>query len=153
MRAVVGYLERFRLGLHHQKEEEQLFRRLRERTSAFDTELDELERQHERDRLLVAEMSGCVEALSAVAGDQARASAVQALHDVVAHYAAFSWEHLGREEAVILPAARRHLTAEDWADVDAAFARGSDSRRAGAMDPISRQLLSRVLELARSPTA
>src|SRR5262249_37614093 len=57
MREIIVYLEAFRVAEHHPKEEEHLFRRLRARTSAFDAELDELERQHERDRLLIGEMS------------------------------------------------------------------------------------------------
>jgi hypothetical protein len=72
MRAIVGYLERFRVAQHHPKEEDYLFRRLRARTPSFDAELDELERQHERDRLLVAAIAGRVEALSAAADDEAR---------------------------------------------------------------------------------
>ena len=142
MRAIVGYLERFRVAQHHPKEEDYLFRRLRARTPSFDAELDELERQHERDRLLVAAIAGRVEALSAAADDEVRASAVQALEDAVTDYAAFIWEHLGREEGVILPAARRHLTCADWAEIDAAFTNNTD--------PQFRQLFSRILDLARS---
>ena len=46
MRAIVRYVRQFPLELHHPKEEEQLFRRLRERTASCNAELDELERQH-----------------------------------------------------------------------------------------------------------
>jgi NAD(P)-dependent dehydrogenase (short-subunit alcohol dehydrogenase family) len=49
MRAIVRYLKDFPVALHHPKEDDYLFRLLRERTSSVDAELDELQRQHERD--------------------------------------------------------------------------------------------------------
>ena len=150
MGAVVDYLERLRVAQHHPREEDHLFRRLRARTSAFDAEIDELERQHDRDRHLVAVVAGRVKAVSAAVGDEARASAVRALEDAVSHYAAFIWEHLGREEGVILPAARRYLTVADWADIDAAFTSDADLRIDGCLETQSRHLFSRVLDLTRS---
>jgi hypothetical protein len=40
--------------------------------------------------------------------------ATLALEEGVTVYARFLWDHLGREEGVILPAAQRFLLAEDW---------------------------------------
>jgi len=150
MHALVGYLERVRVAQHHPREEHHLFKRLRARTSAFDAEIDELQRQHERDRELVAHVAGHVEAVSSAADRQARASAVRALEVAVTHYAAFIWEHLGREEGVILPAARRYLTVADWADIDAAFSGDANPRIGGPVNTRSQQLVSRILELSRS---
>ena len=50
------------------------------------------------------------------------------------HYTAFQWEHLGREEGVVLPAARRHLTEADWRAIDAAFSRGGSDGPPQATD-------------------
>jgi nucleotide-binding universal stress UspA family protein/hemerythrin-like domain-containing protein len=150
MDAVVYYLERMRVAQHHPREEDHLFRRLKARTSAFDAEIDELERQHNKDRHLVAVVAGRVRAVSAAVGDDARASAVRALEDAVSEYAAFIWEHLGREEGVILPAARRHLTVADWADIDAAFASDASLRTGGCLEVHSRHPLSHVFDLTRS---
>ena len=52
MRAIVRYLRAFPVALHHPKEEQHLFKRLRERTDSVNAELDELERQHRRDQQL-----------------------------------------------------------------------------------------------------
>jgi hypothetical protein len=49
MRAILHYLQQFPQQMHHPKEEDHLFARLRERTNSCHAELDELERQHERD--------------------------------------------------------------------------------------------------------
>jgi len=146
MRAIVRYLQQFPVRLHHPKEDEHLFARLRERTTSCDAELDELHRQHERDTLLVDALSQRVDALESSDG-QARIAATRALEDEVARYARFLWDHLGREEGVILPAAHRHLLPGDWAQIDAAFAANRDPLAGGA-DKEFRQLFSRIVNHA-----
>lgn len=146
MRAVVRYVQQFPVKLHHPKEEEHLFPRLRERTTSCDAELDELARQHDRDEQLVAALAQQVEALAAV--DAAGAvAATRALEEQVASYARFLWDHMGREEGVILPAAQRHLLAEDWVSIDAAFAENRDPNFGGSTDMEYRQLFSRIVNL------
>jgi hemerythrin-like domain-containing protein len=147
MHAIVGYIQQFPVRLHHPKEDEYLFRRLRERAPQYGAELDELERQHERDRQMVAELEARV---AQEAGD---ATALADLQGAVQAYAAFIWEHLGREEGVILPAAHRHLTPEDWAEIDAAFAQNSDPRFGGETDREFRRLFSRIVNLSPQPNA
>jgi len=146
MRAIVRYVQRFPLELHHPKEESHLFPRLRERTTSVHAELDELERQHARDALLVAELATLVDALAA--GDAAaQLAATAALEAKVNAYARFLWDHMGREEGVILPAAHRWLTAEDWVQVDAAFAENRDPAFNADTDKEYRQLFSRIVNL------
>ncbi|HET7527754.1 MAG TPA: universal stress protein [Burkholderiaceae bacterium] len=146
MRAIVRYLRQFPMQLHHPKEDAHLFARLRERTTSCHAELDELQRQHERDEQLVAALSQRVEALAS-AEAPARTAATRALEEEVVRYARFLWDHLGREEGVILPAAQRHLTAADWADIDAAFAENRDPLSGGG-DKEFRQLFSRIVNRA-----
>jgi nucleotide-binding universal stress UspA family protein/hemerythrin-like domain-containing protein len=151
MRAIVRYVQNSPMKLHHPAEGEHLFRRLRERTTSCNAELDELERQHERDEQLVAALARQVEAL-ATASAADRSSATRALDEGVARYAAFLWDHLGREEGVILPAAQRHLLPEDWAAIDAAFAANRDPNFGGDTDKAHRQLFSRIVNfLTPSP--
>ena len=52
------------------------------------------------------------------------------------------------ESKVILPAARQHLTAEDWAEIDRAFADNGDPRFSVDNDEEFRQLFARILNLA-----
>ena len=146
MRAIVRYVQQFPVKLHHPKEEEHLFRRLRERTTSCNAELDELERQHDRDDQLVAALAQQVEAL-ATADAQGQLIATRALEDEIARYAAFLWDHLGREEGVILPAAQRHLLPEDWVAIDAAFTENRDPDFRGETDKEYRQLFSRIVNL------
>ncbi|HEY6513000.1 MAG TPA: universal stress protein [Burkholderiaceae bacterium] len=147
MHTILQYLQQFPLQVHHPKEEAHLFARLRERTTSCHAELDELERQHQRDTQLVAELAQRVEALAA--GELGvRIAATRALEGDVVRYARFLWEHLGREEGVILPAAQRHLRAEDWASIDAAFAQNRDPMAGGNSDKEFRQLFSRIVNQA-----
>jgi hemerythrin-like domain-containing protein len=111
------FIQGFSVGVHHPKEEQHLFRKLRERTSLYDPELAELERQHLREVELIEELVQLADAESA--GKYAQ------LRPAVERYASFLWEHHGREEGLILPAAQRHLRPEDWSDIEAAlFAAG-----------------------------
>jgi nucleotide-binding universal stress UspA family protein/hemerythrin-like domain-containing protein len=146
MRAIVRYLQQFPVRLHHPKEEQHLFQGLRERTTSCNAELDELERQHDRDDQLVAALAQQVEAL-ATADAEGLLGATRALEGAVGQYAAFLWEHLGREEGVILPAAQRHLLPEDWAAIDAAFTENRDPNFSGETDKAYRQLFSRIVNL------
>jgi hemerythrin-like domain-containing protein len=88
-----------------------LFSRLRERTSTLDAELAELERQHQHEIRLIDEL---IDNAAAIAeGGLSPARFEQPLRAC----AQFIWEHLGREEGVILPAARRYLSDADWRDI------------------------------------
>jgi len=148
MRAIVRYIQDFPLALHHPKEEQHLFRRLRERTESVSVELDELERQHVRDRELVVELARRVEALAAAGSDTA--TQVAQLDDAVKAYAAFLWEHMGREEGAILPAAQRYLTEADWAEIDAAFEQNRDPNFGGETEKEFRHLFSRIVNAAEA---
>ena len=67
----------------------------------------------------------------------------------MARYSTFIWDHMGREEGVILPAAQRYLKDEDWMEIDAAFSENEDPRFGGDTDTQYRQLFSRIVNLAK----
>jgi nucleotide-binding universal stress UspA family protein/hemerythrin-like domain-containing protein len=144
MQAIVRYMQTFPVALHHPKEDEYLFRKLRERTSETDADIEELERQHDHDRQFVAELAAMVDRTASGAVD------IAALERAVTRYANFTWEHLGREEGVILPAAERHLTEADWSEINAAFAENRDPRFGGDTDMEFRRLFSRIVNLVRA---
>ncbi|HJV25194.1 MAG TPA: universal stress protein [Aromatoleum sp.] len=144
MRAMIHYIKTFPVALHHPKEDEYLFCKLRERTSRFNAELDELERQHERDHQMLDELATIVERHLAGEAD------VAAVKDTVSRYAHFIWEHMGREEGVILPAAQRYLTPEDWDEISAVFSENGDPRFGGDADAEFKRLFSRIVNFATS---
>lgn len=147
MLGIVRYLLEFPVALHHPKEEQHLFKRLRERTDAFDAELDELAHQHHRDEQMVAELAALVRALQQCDSADA-AAATRTLDDAVQAYASFLWEHMGREESVILPAAQQHLSEADWVEIDRAFQANRELSEHGGIDKSYRQLFSRIVNTA-----
>ena len=68
------------------------------------------------------------------------------LREAVECYAHFMWEHMGREEGVIVPAARRYLTVEDWEGVNAAFEDNRDPSLGEDLGAKYRKLFERILE-------
>jgi hypothetical protein len=97
-------------ALRHWPNETRLFARLRERTSALDAELAELERQHRHEIRLIDQ-------LIADAGAIAESEPLPAVFEQrLQTCAQFIWERMGREGGVILPAARRYLSDADWED-------------------------------------
>lgn len=135
LRAMLFYIKQFPERLHHPKEDAHLFRRLRGRTDECNALLDELEQQHVAGAEQFTAMRQALEA-----GDMAAfAQQVQAFEQQ-------QWHHMGTEEKLVLPAASRHLTAEDWRDIAAAF-RGNDDPRFGSGESFD-GLASRLLEMA-----
>ena len=143
LRAMVRYIKAFPETLHHPKEEAYLFRKLRLRTSEYNETLDELERQHDAGHALVAGLETALDAYEAdpLVGFAAFAEAVE-------QFSAAQWRHMNLETKVIMPAAQRHLTAEDWAEIGTAFAGNGDPRFSVDNDEEFRQLFARILNLA-----
>ena len=146
--AMLLYVQAFPLALHHPKEEEYLFKLLRQRTDALNTVLNNLSEQHVRDHELVDELAQAVTELASAATVEAAVSATGSLETLVRAYANFLWDHLGCEEGVILPAAQQYLTEADWAEIDLALSANLDPRFRGETDLEFRQLFSRIVNAA-----
>jgi len=121
LRTALGYLDAAPLGQHHDREERFLFARLRARSHTLDAELDELQKQHARDEVLLAELATRLAALEGAANERDRLAATRALERAAERFAELHWDHMGREEGVLLPAARELLQPQDWMELNAAF--------------------------------
>ena len=144
LRAMLHYIEAFPEKLHHPKEDAYLFRKLRARTNEFDATLDELERQHVDGHQLVAELARSIDAYEAdpQGGLAGFATAVE-------RFSTSQMQHMALEAKVIIPAARAHLTGEDWVEIGAAFASNGDPRFSVDNDEEFRQLFVRIINLAQ----
>ncbi len=144
LRAMLHYIEAFPETLHHPKEEAYLFRKLRARTSEFNATLDELQRQHVEGHELVAELTRSVDAYEADprAGLAGFVAAVE-------RFSTSQMQHMALETKVIIPAARTHLTAEDWAEIGVALASNGDPRFSVDNDEQFRQLFAQIINLAQ----
>ncbi|RQZ62153.1 universal stress protein [Burkholderia cepacia] len=110
--ASLAALQRARVGT---AAEAHLFAALRVRAECVAAELDELDRQRQRD-------AQALDALERIAADGLPSTAFDA---ALARYAHGAFEQMGRMEGVIFPAARRYLGDADWAGLDDPLADGA----------------------------
>jgi nucleotide-binding universal stress UspA family protein/hemerythrin-like domain-containing protein len=142
LHAIVHYIRAFPETQHHPKEDSYLFRKLRERTSEFNDTLAELERQHATGHQLVDALEQAISRYEADPAGGARQFA-----DSVSRFVTGQEQHMRLETRVILPAAFKHLTAEDWTEINAAFAENGDPRFSADSDEEFHQLFVRILNL------
>ena len=115
--AMVYYIDAFPERFHHPKEDEYLFLRLRARCPEAGPLLDQLRGGASGWRREDPHARADARALPAGRRYRRRRPSSAAVED----YAAFHWQHMGREEKELLPLAEKHLTAGDWKAIDAAF--------------------------------
>ena len=144
--AMLYYVESFPERLHHPKENEYLFRKLRSRTHEADSVLDELERQH-------AEGPAITQALQAALG-RFEAGAAGGREQFIAaaeEFCTFSMQHMAQEEQFIIPLAKRSLTAEDWEEIAASFSENGDPKFGAAPGQEFEDLFARIVAMAPPP--
>ncbi|MFO1322098.1 MAG: hemerythrin domain-containing protein [Burkholderiales bacterium] len=146
LRALLFYIDAYPERLHHPKETEHLFRRLRARSSESTAVLDRLEREHAlgeqairalEHQLLEFEMLG-PSRLGPFAG---------ALGQFCDRYL----EHMWTEEREIFPLAQKCLTDDDWAQIGQAFAANRDPLTGHSPDADFEALFHRIVRLLPPP--
>ncbi|VWC45541.1 universal stress protein [Burkholderia lata] len=120
--ASLATLQRARVGT---AAEARLFAALRVRAECVAAELDELDRQRQRD-------AQALDALMRIAADGLPSAAFDT---ALARYAHGAFEQMGRMEGVIFPAARRYLGDADWAGLDESLAEGAAATPPRANEP------------------
>ena len=145
-RAIVYYLDVFPEREHHRKEEEALFPRIRARTHEIDGVLDQLAREHAAGEQAIRDLERAFFHYEA-RGDAEFPAFAEAAERYVARY----FEHMRKEENEVMPVARRVLTAQDIAEIEAAFAAHHDplAGTGRATDP--EELFSRIVTIAPAP--
>jgi hemerythrin-like domain-containing protein len=140
--ALLDYIIAFPDRLHHPKEDEHLFRALAGRCVEARPLIAELTAEHVGGDQLIGALKDALVRYARVGEDAFGpfAAAVEA-------YAAFEWQHMGKEEEVLFPLAQRHLLPDDWARIDAAF-RANDNPLAGLQPKAHAEaLFRRILDL------
>ena len=115
------YIDTFPDRCHHPKEDEYLFKRLRNRTATANAVLDELQSQH----VIAAKMSACLEQ-TFVHWQAGAPQGLRPFSQAVEAYAEFLWNHMEQEEKRVLSIAHEYLTEEDWCAIDGAFRANED---------------------------
>ncbi|MBQ0929208.1 hemerythrin domain-containing protein [Ideonella alba] len=146
VRAMLFYIDEFPERLHHTKESELLFPKLRQRVPALADTLDKLDRDHAHGERGVRDLEHLLLAYE-VMGEPRRAAFEQALDRYIDNYL----RHMALEESEVLPAAVEHLSAEDWAQLDAAFAANKDPLTGHEPEDGYRPLFQQILNRAPAP--
>ena len=116
LHAMLDYIVEYPDRWHHPKESRYLFAALRERDPKTAKLIDELEREHRDGDALIADLR---RALSAF--EKGDAATIQRFAAIVETYAHMQWEHMRKEEDLLLPMAERLLGADDWRRIADAF--------------------------------
>ena len=147
LRAMLFYIDEFPERLHHPKESNLLFPRVARLAPQTMPTIVKLEQDHASGEVAVPELQHLLLSWELL-GDSRRAD-----FEVAAKkYLAFYLEHMRLEESVILPAAQETLSADDWKDLDEAFASNCDPL-AGQYprNPAYDRLFTRIVMRAPAP--
>ena len=152
LRAMLFYVDEFPERLHHTKESQLLFPRIRERSGGELGEvLDGLDADHTRSQAAVRELQHELLGLEMMDGTLDGEGRRVHFEASMTQYIASYLEHIRIEERQVLPLAERVLTAPDWAELDAAFMQNHDPMtRREAGDPFQ-PLFRRILTNLASP--
>ena len=144
--AMLYYLDTFSERMHHPKEDEYLFKRVRARTHEVDTIIENLENEHARGAEALKRLEQCLARYQEGGAKEFPAFARQVDRFVRAY-----WEHMSKEEEQVLPVAERVLSAADWAAIDAAFEQNRDPLAAERETRDFKRLFARIVQLAPPP--
>jgi len=143
---VFDYVGTYNDRVHEPKEEQILFRVLRERVATSLPLLAELEEEHRTGPLKLAQLRQAMQR-HAREYPMGRDEFVRLLGEYIEH----GREHMKREEAGIMPVARKMLRKSDWEDIDRAF-RDADHPLYGERSQAEfRALWSHIVNLAPDP--
>jgi hemerythrin-like domain-containing protein len=147
LRAMLFYIDEFPERLHHPKETELLFPRVLKVAPETATAIARLDHDHEYTEKAVRDLQHLLIAWEMM-GESRRAAFTKAFTRYVDLYLS----HMHLEEQEILPAAVKHLSAEDWKTLDAAFEANRDPLT-GQHPPAKdyERLFSRIVMAAPAP--
>lgn len=146
LRAMIFYIDEFPERLHHPKETELLFPKLRERAPQLGPVIDRLDMDHARGEAAIRELEHALLAFE-VMGPSRR----QAFEAALQRYIGFYLDHMAVEERELLPTAREALTADDWLALDAAFEANRDPLTGHEPSDEYRELFHRIAAAAPAP--
>lgn len=146
LRAMLFYVDEFPERLHHPKESQLLFPKLRARAPELRDTLDKLDHDHDRGEHAIRELEHSLLAFEML-GEARRERFERQAERYVASYL----QHMEIEEREILPAAVKILSPEDWAELDEAFAANRDPLAGHAPDEVYQGLFQRILSLLPAP--
>lgn len=144
--AMVYYMDAFSARLHNPREDAYLFARLKMRTHEADEIIATLERQHVESQADLRQLEQALGQLEA-----GMPNGLEIFAHTAEHLVEEAWEHMSLEEKIVVPLAKKYLTAEDWIDIAEAFGENGDPRFGTKPDHEFRDLFTRIVNLAPPP--
>jgi hemerythrin-like domain-containing protein len=147
LRAMLFYIDEYPERLHHPKESNLLFPKVVKASPKVLGAIDRLERDHMYSEKAARELQHLL-----LAWELLGASRRAAFDEAFKKYVDFYLDHMKLEEDVILPEAEKTLSAQDWAEVDAAFEQNADPL-SGKYPPTAEyeKLFSLIVQRAPAP--
>lgn len=139
---ILNYIDAFPNRFHHPKEDQYLFKALRQRSPAASDLLDELQSEHARGDEMVGRLRSLLERC------RADRTTVGTFTAAVEEYADFNSSHLRKEEDVVLPLTERVLTPTDWRAIGEAFQGNTDPLLGRESREEFRRLFDHIVTLA-----
>ena len=143
LRAIFFCIDEFHEAQHHPKESEWLFPKVAAASQEAADAVRLLDQDHATSEASARHLQHLLLAWEMI-GSTRRATFESACHAYIAHLS----EHMALEERLILPQAERSLSADDWQQLDDAFARCGDASVGNYLaDPEYASLLARIRQL------
>jgi hemerythrin-like domain-containing protein len=149
LRAMLFYVDEFPERLHHKKESELLFPKLRALAPALRETLDDLDADHAQGERAIRELQH-----SLLAWEQMGESRRDKFELQLKVYSARYLRHMRREETEVLPLAARVFGPDDWVELDEAFGSHRDPlapRPGQPVDAAYAPLRQRILQALPAP--
>jgi branched-chain amino acid transport system ATP-binding protein len=143
---ILDYIDVFAERFHHPKEDRYLFTLLRDRTAEAHAVIEDLVAEHAQGDRLIHDLRHAL-ALYRVTGPEGFVPFAAA----VDRYLAFHWNHMRKEEDIILPLASRVLTDADWRTIDEAFGENDDPMFGAKPRHAFQKLFQLIVRLAPPP--
>ena len=145
-RAILYYLDVFPERMHHPKEEDYLFAAVRRKTSEADAVLDELRKEHDSGAHSIRDLEQDL-----LRYEEGGAKEFERFAAAVEQFVIGYRQHMRKEEDGVMPIARRVLNAQDWADINRAWAENRDPLTGVETEKEYEQVLDRIVKLAPPP--
>jgi hemerythrin-like domain-containing protein len=144
--AIIDYMQNFPDRFHHPKEEDYLFKTLRQRDQAAGALLDELRAQHVAGDRSIADLRWKLEELK-----KDLEKGFPAFDQAATAYIESQKSHMALEETKVMPAAQAALTEADWDVIGQAFADNDDPIFGHNPQAYYDRLFSRIVALTPEP--
>ena len=146
LHAMLDYIVEYPERWHHPKESQFLFRALLQRNPQAAEIIIELEKEHADGGVLIEDLKRRLTAFEA--GDR---DGLPLFSAAVEDYARFQWEHIRKEEDVLMPLAEQSLNADDWRSIARAFQENDNPLYGIKPKEDAERLYQKILSLAPRP--